>query len=76
MCDCPEKYIKVPKWSCVFFKSSECPGVFVPDTEINDNKDIDILFIRFFRDENVSFCSLHKQLLPENGKTCHLCMNL
>ena len=31
MCDFPDKYIKLPKWSSVLKFCSDCPGIFVPD---------------------------------------------
>ena len=36
MCDFPENNINLRKLSCVLKCFSECPGVFVPDAEIND----------------------------------------
>ena len=47
MCYFPDKDIKFPKWSCVLKCCSECPGVFVPDAEINDEDDINLPFIVF-----------------------------
>ena len=76
MCDFLEKYIKFPKWSCVLKFFSEHPGVFVPDAEMNDEDDAYILFIRLHRYKNTSYCSLHKQLLPEHIKTCPSCTNI
>ena len=40
MCDCPDKDIKFPNWSCVIIVCSKCPGVFSPDAEINVDEDI------------------------------------
>ena len=30
MCDCPDKYVKEPNWSCILKCFGECPSVFVP----------------------------------------------
>ena len=59
-----EKYIKLPKWSCVLNCFSECPGVFFPDAEMNDEDDTYLPFVRFRHYEDISSCSLNKQLLP------------
>ena len=75
MCDFLDKDIKFPRFSCLLNCCSECPGLFVPDAEINGDKYVDLQFIRFNHYENISSCSLHKQLLPDHGKTCPFCTN-
>ena len=35
MCEFTEKYTKLTKWSCLLNCCTECPGVFVPDVEMN-----------------------------------------
>ena len=47
LCDIFEKDTKLPKWSCVFNCCSECPGVFVPDEEMNNESDVNLPFVRF-----------------------------
>ena len=47
--------IKIRKWSYVINFCSECPGTFFPDEEMNDNEDMDILFICFYHCEHVIF---------------------
>ena len=47
MCDCPDKDIKFPKWSCVLNCCSECTDVFVPDAEMNGDEDVELKFIQF-----------------------------
>ena len=37
---------------------------------------MNLTFIRFHHYENISSCYFHKQLLPENGKTCISCINI
>ena len=69
MCDFTEKDIKLQKWSCVLNCCSECPGVFVPDAEINDGDDADLPFILFHHYENIISRYFHKQLFHEHGKT-------
>ena len=76
MCDFLEKDIKFPKWSCVLNFCSERPGVFVPDTEMNDEDDAHIILILFHHYNNTISCYLHKQLLPEHVKTFPSCMNI
>ena len=76
MCDCPDKDIKFPKWSCVLNYCSECTDVFVPDAEMNFDEDVDLPFIYFCFYQNIISCPLHKNILPEHGKTCPSCMNL
>ena len=76
MCDSPQKYINMPKWSFVLNCCSECPGVFVPDAEMNDGDYGDIPFILFYHCENISSCFLHKHLLTKHSKTCPLCTNI
>ena len=66
MCDFPEKYTKLPKWSCVLNCCSECPGVFVPDAEINYEDDVNLPFVLFHYYGNISSCSFHKRLLLEH----------
>ena len=36
----PDKYIKLPKWSCILNCCSEGPGVSVTDAEMNHYKDM------------------------------------
>ena len=76
MCDFTDKYIKSPKWSCVLNFCSECPGVFVPDAEINFDEDVNLPFNNFHHYKNIISCYYHKQIFPEHGKTCTLCMNI
>ena len=76
MSDCTNKYIKFPNWSCVLKCCSECPGVFVTDSEMSSNKDVEILFICLHYYENISYCYLHKELLPEHVKTYTSCINV
>ena len=76
MCDFPNKYIKLTKFSCVLRCCIEFPGLFVPDAEINGENYVDLPFIRFYHYENISSCHFHKQILPAHGKTFPLCMNL
>ena len=45
MCDCPDKDIKFPNWSCVIIVCSKCPGVFFPDAEINVDEDMDLQYV-------------------------------
>ena len=53
ICDCPDKYIKFPKWSCVLNCYSECPGIFFPGEEMNCDKNVDLPFIKFHHYENL-----------------------
>ena len=76
MCDFPEKYIKLPKCSCVLNCCSQCTSIFVSDSEMNDDDYKNIPFIRFHHYKNISSCFLRKQLFPEHGKTCPSCMNI
>ena len=55
---------------------SECPGVFVPDSEINDEDDADLPLIQFHHYVNIGHFSLHKELLPEHGKKCPSLINI
>ena len=55
---------------------SECPGAFVPDAEINGDKNVDLPFAHFYHYENISSFYLHKHIFPDHGKTCPMCMNL
>ena len=47
MCDFPEKYFKLPKWSRVLNCCSEFPVVLVTYAEINDEYDVNLKFIQF-----------------------------
>ena len=58
----------------IFF--SECPGVFVPGVEMNDEDDVKLPFIRFYHYKNIISCYLQKQLLTDHVKTCPSCMNI
>ena len=51
------KISNLTKWSCVLNVCSECPGLFVPDVEMNDEKYVGITFISFHHNENISSCS-------------------
>ena len=55
---------------------SECPGVFVPDAETNDENDANLPLIKFHHYKNTSSCYLNKQLFPKNGKTRPSFMNI
>ena len=68
--------IKIRKCSYVINFCSECPGTFFPDEEMNDNEDIDILFICFYHCEHVIFYYWHNELLPEHGKEIPLRISL
>ena len=76
MCDFPEKYTNLPKWSCVLNVCSECPIFFVTDAENNYEYDLDIPFIWYHHYKSISSCSFHKQLFPEHFKTCPSCINI
>ena len=76
MCDFPDKDIKFPEWSYVLNCCSEFSGVFVPDSEMNDDEDTDLPFIIFYHYGNISSCYFHKHLLIEHGKTFPLCIIL
>ena len=76
MCDFPDKYMKFLKRSRVLNFCSECPGVFVTDAEISCEEYVNLPFICFHPCKNITSCYLHAQILPDNGKTCPLCMNL
>ena len=52
-----------------------CPDIFVTDAEINGEEYVDLPFIFSYRYENIRSFYLHKQLLPEHGKTCPLFFN-
>ena len=58
-------YIKLTKCSCELNYFSECPGVFFPDAERNDEHDSYIQFILFCHYKNIISCYLHKDLFPE-----------
>ena len=62
--------------SCVLNCCSGFPGVFVTDSEIYDEDDVNIPFIRFHHYKNIRYFSLRKQIFPDHGKTCPSCMNL
>ena len=76
MCDCPEKYIKFTKWSCVLMFCSEFPGLFVNGAEMNGDKDMDLPFICVHEYKKISSCTLHKHILTDNGKTYPPSMNI
>ena len=67
---------KLPNWSCLLNCCIECADVFVPDAEINDKDDVNFPFILFQYYKNIISCSLHKQMLPEHGKTYPSYMNI
>ena len=70
MCTCPENYIKFTKVVIIrLIVFSEYPGVFVPESEINYDENMNPPSISFYQHANVSSCSLNKQPLSENGKT-------
>ena len=60
----------------MFLIFHQFPGVFVSNSEMTDNKVIDLPSIQFFCYENVSSCLQHKKILTEDGKTCNLYMKL
>ena len=68
MYDFPDKNIKWTNWSWVFNFFTRCPGFFVPDSEMTNNKGFGLPSILFFHYENASSCFLHKKLLSEDGK--------
>ena len=76
MSDCTNKYIKFPKWSCVLNYCIEYPGVFVTDSEIKSDKDFELTFIYLQYYEDISYCYLQKELLPEHVKTYNSCINI
>ena len=76
MFECPDKYIKFSKCSCVLNFYIECPGLFVTDADINGDKDVNLPFIYFHHYKNVIFCYLNKQILPYHGKTYPSCINI
>ena len=41
------KISNFPKWSCMLNCCSECPGIFVPDKEINCGENVNLLCIFF-----------------------------
>ena len=47
MCDFSGKDTNFPKWSCVLNCCSECTGVFVTYTEMNDEDDVNFSLIVF-----------------------------
>ena len=53
---------------------SECSGLFLPDAEINSDKDEELKFIRFRHYESIRYCSFHKQILTNKVKMCSSCM--
>ena len=65
----------LPKCSCVLNCCIKCPGVFVPDAEMNDKDDADLPFIRFHHYKNISSCSFCNQLFLEHGENCTSCTN-
>ena len=70
MCDFPDKAIKFSDLSCVLNCCSECSGIFVTNTEMNGDGYMVSTLLCFYHFENISFCSLHKNLLPDRGKLC------
>ena len=54
---------------------SEGPGVFVPNTEMNDEDDVNLPFNRFHIYINITSCSFYKHLFSEHVKTRPWCMN-
>ena len=76
LCETLLKIYQVENLSWVLNCCSECPSIFVPDAEINDEDDAYLPFIWFHHYRNIISCSLHKQILPEHGKICPLCINI
>ena len=76
MCDFTYKNIKFTRWSCALNCCSECPSIFVPDSEINCEEDVNLPFINFHHYGNISSCSLHKQILTEHGKYFPSCIDI
>ena len=69
LCDYPDKDVRLPKYSCVLNCCIEFPGVFVTDSKINCDNNMDSPFICSCRYENIISCYLRKYLLPDNVKT-------
>ena len=55
---------------------NESTGVFFTDARINYDKDVELLFICFNQYKRIRSCYFNKQIFPEHGKICPLCMNL
>ena len=76
MCDFTEKYIELTKLSCVLNFCSECPGALSLLKKWTMRMIWIFHLFDFNQHKNISSCSLHKQLLTKNGKTCASCMNI
>ena len=76
MCDCPDKDIKLKIGQVFWKKISDCPGVYIPDADINDDEDMELPFICFHRYESFSSCYLNQNFLPDNSKTYTSCTNI
>ena len=70
MCAYPQSNHALPPWECVLQCCDKCPGVNLPDQEIDDQYPETSPSIRFHIYHLIASCTTHGRLRLTNKKLC------